>query len=229
MRALLCWKDGCGGGCPRQNQGPAHPAHERALLCFALALASFRATMPQTPARTVRRGSARKRPRAMWRSAARTNPRRPARPYKAAPRRSAGAPRYVPHRHDRWPGPGARGGRVRVRTLLCRHGMSSSESGLGPSRPRASPASLRACPGVVQSYNAANSGKNCATWQCKKETASDVALCCKDKPKATCSSVQSSAAAFCGRCVLILTMPLIQNALQHLVLKSTHAELWVRR
>ena len=82
---------------------------------------------------------------------------------------------------------------------------------------------------LLQSYDAANSGKYCATWQCKKETASDVALCCKDKPKATCSSVQSSAAAFCGRCVRILTMPLIQNALQHLVLKSTHAELWVRR
>ena len=39
--------------------------------------------------------------------------------------------------------------------------------------------------------NLANATKNCAADKCNNETESDIATCCKDRTKATCSSIAS--------------------------------------
>ena len=62
----------------------------------------------RTLAGAARRGSATRRPTAMWRSAA--CQRRSARQLNATLRASAVHLRCVPHRHNRWPGPGVREG-----------------------------------------------------------------------------------------------------------------------
>ena len=49
-------------------------------------------------------------------------------------------------------------------------------------------------------YDSASATKTCASWKCSKDSAQDVATCCRDKPKAKCASIGSAAqrAAFCG-------------------------------